>query len=110
MMKIIMKSLNLIFLTIIFISIIGCATILTKEGKFVKLFVKQEAPSNAEFLGDIETSFLGEPSVKGVKNYLRNKTAKMGGNLVVIDFIDVTYNRNDGTKMYSGDGRAYRVK
>ena len=80
---------------------------LTPEGKAVKLVMHEEAPDGAEFLGDIRTK--PRRTVTCIKNDMRNITARMGGNLVVIDTIhDFVFG---GTSSgYKGSGRAYFVE
>jgi len=90
-------------------TISSCATSLTPGGNNVRLVMKEEAPRECTLINDISTGMLGEPDVIGVKNFLRNKTAEMGGNLVVVDTIEVSYNQHGG-KYYTGTGRAYKCR
>jgi hypothetical protein len=85
-----------------------CTTELTKGAEAVKLIMKQEAPAEYELIGDIATSGAGEPTIIGVKNNLRNKTAELGGDLVVVDTIEM---HGEGDReWYSGNARAYKLK
>lgn len=77
---------------------------LTPDGKKVKLIIHEEAPAGAEYIGDIQSDVVYD--LTSVKNDLRNKAARMGGNLVVIDtFQSEIYEGK--TYGYSGSGRAY---
>lgn len=80
---------------------------LTPEGGSVRLLVHAEAPEDALFLGDLETKALDR--LEQVRNDLRNRTARLGGDLAVLD--DVQPEIRDGrTWGYIGIGRAYRLK
>jgi hypothetical protein len=79
---------------------------LTREGESVRLLVHSEAPEDAGLLGDIHTEILS--SLDYVKNDLRNRTARLGGDLVVLD--DIQQDVFEGeTRGYVGIGRAYRA-
>ena len=70
--------------------------------------MKEEAPKEYQLIDDITTTGIGESDIISVKNNLRNKTAELGGDLVVVDTIEMN-NREDGT-FYTGKGRAYKLK
>lgn len=104
-----MKRFFMYFVFLLVASItLSCATALTKQGETVKLLMKEEAPKEYELINDIETSLFGEPSVISVKNTLRNKAAEVGGNLVVVDTIEM--HQEDSRTWYTGNGRAYKLK
>jgi len=80
---------------------------LTPEGEKVKLLAHAEAPEGAVFLGDIHTGT--HLHIDYVKNDLRNQTARLGGDLMVLD--DIQQNIHDGqTWGYVGIGRAYKTR
>ncbi len=85
-------------------------TKLSPGGRGVKLIMKEEAPDSARLIDDIECD--QEESVTSAKNCMRNKTAELGGNLVVIDTVEVSYPdpSNRYMKVYTANGRAYRNK
>jgi hypothetical protein len=79
---------------------------LTPEGVCVQLLAHAEAPKDAVFLGDIHTKILYR--IEYVKNDLRNQTARLGGDLLVLD--DIQQDVLDGqTCGYIGIGRAYKA-
>jgi hypothetical protein len=80
-------------------------SVLSAEGKSVQLWVHREAPPEAEFLADIVVE---EGDQNRVKISLRNKAAKLGGNLLILDAITSTVH-NGNTIGYSGSGRVYRM-
>ncbi|GEM_PF-802562 len=94
---------------LILLSVTGClSTTLTEQGKKVQLLMKEEAPKEYQLIDDIATTGLGESDIIGVKNNLRNKTAALGGDLVVIDTIEM--HSGDAGTYYTGNGRAYKLK
>ena len=84
------------------------STKLTEKGKTVQLLMKEEAPKEYQLINDIATTGLGESDIIGVKNNLRNKTAELGGDLVVVDTIEM--HNGEGGTYYTGNGRAYKLK
>ena len=80
---------------------------LTPAGKNVKLLMHAEAPEHAEYIGDIQTKSLND--MLSVKNDLRNKAARLGGNLLVIDIIQSEFFQGK-TWGYIGCGRVYYLK
>jgi hypothetical protein len=78
--------------------------LLTPEGKNVKLVMHEEAPEEAEYIGDIQTKVVKH--LISIKNDLRNQAARMGGNLVVVDTFQSKIVRGR-TWGYSGSGRVY---
>jgi uncharacterized protein DUF4156 len=84
----------------------SCAS-LSEAGKGVKYATKAEAPSNCTELGEVTDGFMGSGSIGDVKISMRNNTAEMGGNFLVIDTIEKGYN-NNGSTYYKGSGRAYK--
>lgn len=80
---------------------------LTPDGERVQILIHAEAPEDAGLLGDIHTKTLG--TLDYVKNDLRNQTARLGGDLMVLD--DIQQEVYDGqTCGYIGIGRAYKAK
>lgn len=93
---------------LILLTVVGCfSTTLTEQGKKVQLLMKEEAPKEYQLINDIATTGLGESDIIGVKNNLRNKTAELGGNLVVVDTIEM---HSGEATYYTGNGRAYKLK
>lgn len=80
---------------------------LTPGGERVQILIHAEAPEDADFLGDIHTEI--RKHLDYVKNDLRNQTARLGGNLMVLD--DIQQEIQEGqTCGYIGIGRAYKAK
>lgn len=106
-----MKKLMFAGICICAISLLSCGSAqLTEGGKNVQYVTKQEAPKNYTKLGEVsvgETSFAS--SVAGAITMLRNETAKMGGDFLVIDVLEKFYGDN-GTFWYGANGRAYKSK
>jgi|SaaInlStandDraft_5_1057022.scaffolds.fasta_scaffold135386_2 hypothetical protein len=93
-------------ITLAFVVLIsGCTTFeLTSSGKKVKL-TKRE-PKNCKYIDDIEAKACGWDGCQGalqVKKVLRNKTAELGGNVVVLDTIG-----KGNTNHVSMTGRAFK--
>ncbi len=79
----------------------------TPGGAGVRLITHSEAPAGAVFLADIQTELHGR--LDCVKNDLRNRAAKLGADLVVLD--DIQQDVRDGDTIgYLGVGRAYRAE
>ena len=91
---------------------ISCAS-LSEGGKKVQYLTKQEAGPEYELIGEVNVGqglmSMGAFSVEDVKIKMRNQTAEMGGDLLVIDTIE-SHNNPDGSRRYSGTGRAYKKK
>jgi hypothetical protein len=80
---------------------------LTPGGERVQILIHAEAPEDAVLLGDIHTEIHSQ--LDYVKNDLRNQTARLGGDLMVLD--DIQQEIYEGqTRGYIGIGRAYKVK
>ncbi len=80
---------------------------LTPGGERVQILIHAEAPEDAVFLRDIHTGIHGQ--LDYVKNDLRNQTARLGGDLMVLD--DIQQEIYEGqTRGYVGIGRAYKTK
>lgn len=80
---------------------------LTPGGERVRILIHAEAPEDAVFLRDIHTEIHGQ--LDYVKNDLRNQTARLGGDLMVLD--DIQQEIYEGqTRGYVGIGRAYKTK
>jgi len=106
-----LKMKNIIKISLVLLAVMvvfsGCQTALTKEGSSVRVIMKEEPPAGAKMLATIESDMLSNhPSIVSVQNDLRNKTAKLGGNLLVVDVIVAT--SGEGGITYSGNGRAYK--
>lgn len=88
---------------------VGCLTAqLTPGGTNVEYVTKQEAPKAYKLLGDVSFGGLeGGSSVQDTIVRMRNKTAEMGGDFLVIDVIEKHYN-DQGGQWYTGNGRAYK--
>lgn len=76
-------------------------------GERVKLIMHAEAPADAVFLGDLHTVL--HRHLTYLKNDLRNQTARLGGDLVVLDDIQQEIFQSQ-TWGYIGIGRAYKTK
>jgi hypothetical protein len=80
---------------------------LTPAGERVQILIHAEAPEDAVLLGDIHTEIRSQ--LDYVKNDLRNQTARLGGDLMVLD--DIQQEIYEGqTRGYVGIGRAYKIK
>jgi len=84
----------------------ACAT-LTPGGQNVTYVTKQEAPTGYTFLGEVSLGMLeyGQ-SYKDTLIRLRNKTAEMGGDFLVVDSIESVQSGN--SSYFEGSGRAYK--
>ena len=102
------KILSLILVILLLGMFSSCASTLTVKGKEVKYFTKAEAPSNCKEIGEVELGFPKPISVSEAKIKLRNKTAEMGGDFLVIDTIEV--NGEGASKYYDATGRAYKCE
>lgn len=100
------KIIQLLIAAFLTSTILSCATTLTPEGQLVNLVTKKEAPAECELIDDVGTGFSGKIDANSVKKTLRNQTAELGGNLVVVDTIEA-HSGPDGT-FYKGTGRAYK--
>ncbi|KAB2931301.1 MAG: DUF4156 domain-containing protein [Leptonema illini] len=91
-------------------AILSCTspTLLTPGGNSVQLLMKEEAPAGKALINDIVCERVKD--IISAKNCLRNKTAELGGNLVVVDTIEVVYPNpsNPRMKLYTANGRAYK--
>ena len=89
------------------LSFSACGTSLSQGGQQVNYSTKQEPPSDCEMIDSVyhEGTFECEATVSSLQNALRNKTADLGGNFLVIDTI-VTINTKDGS-CFKGAGRAF---
>jgi len=85
------------------------AQTLTEGGKNVRYVVKEEAAKDCQELGEVsvgnESFGMPPTSIEEVKTRMRNKTAEMGGNFLVIDAISSLANVE-----FKGSGRAYKCK
>lgn len=95
-----MKKLFLIALTLNFVS---CAS-LSDSGKRVSIV--KEVSQSCQELGDLSSGNLAsKPSHSDVKNDLRNQTAELGGNTLIVDSLSAVPFGG-----YSGSGRAFTCK
>src|SRR5271154_3977589 len=96
---------------------------LNESAQNVKYSTKSEAPKDCKEIGEVSVgSFLPHVTMESVKNEMRNKTAEMGGNFLVIDEIKSVTSSTPPTigsnglligggsssDGYSGSGRAYQ--
>lgn len=100
-----MKKLTYLLL----IGLLGMATAcasLTEAGNKVKYVTKTEAPAECKEIGEVTDGMMGSSSISQVKIKLRNETGEKGGNFLVIETIEKSYNDQGGV-YYRGTGRAY---
>ena len=89
------------------IGLSSCAGLST-QGEKIRYVTKEEAPKDCKEIGDVTVGrIINLYSMKDVKNAMRNETAKMGGNFLVIDQTNYIPNPN-GLGGYEGTGRAYQ--
>jgi hypothetical protein len=96
---------------------------LNESAQNVQYSTKSEAPKDCKEIGEVSVdSFLPHVTMESVKNEMRNKTAAMGGNFLVIDEIKsvssstpLTVGSNglmttggSSSSGYAGSGRAYQ--
>jgi hypothetical protein len=82
---------------------------LNESGQHVKYATKSEAPKDCKELGEVSIGTLFPLfDMVSVKNSMRNKTAEMGGNYLVIDEIKSVHSANGSDSGYAGSGRAYQ--
>jgi hypothetical protein len=96
---------------------------LNESAQNVKYSTKSEAPKDCKEIGEVSVgSFLPHMTMESVKNEMRNKTAAMGGNFLVIDEIKSVSSSTPPTvganglmttggsssSGYAGSGRAYQ--
>lgn len=103
------KLVSLIILFLIFI--VSCASItLTEGGQNVKYTLKKEPESGYQEIGKVTVGqhvWEGAPDEEQAVIMIRNKTAEMGGNLVIIDAIEQK-NAPEGGVYFSASGKAYK--
>ncbi len=82
---------------------------LNESGQNVKYATKTEAPAECKEIGEVSVgSLVSMYDMTSVKNSMRNKTAEMGGNYLVIDGIKSIASTNGSSNGYVGTGRAYQ--
>lgn len=97
----------------LFIVITSCATSnsLSYEGEIVQYQDKGDPPKNAIYLGTLQTN--NNDSAISAINDLRNKTAQLGGDYLIIDIISKSIRQNIITDLvetiFSASGRAYQL-
>jgi Domain of unknown function (DUF4156) len=88
---------------------IGACASLNESGQNVKYATKSEAPAGCKEIGEVSVGSLFQMyDMTSVKNAMRNKTAEMGGNFLVIDDIKNVRGANGSSSGYAGSGRAYQ--
>ena len=108
-----MKKLFLFLIFIVSSSLfISCLEKLTKEGANVNYVIQEKAPKDCKMISALSDTKGSSSSDLIVR--MRNKTATLGGNFLVIDVMD-SATRIVGTGKsvtssvyYSGAGRAYK--
>lgn len=99
---------------VLFLFITSCATSksLSFEGETVQYQEKSDPPENAIYLGTIQTN--NNDSAISAINDLRNKTAQLGGNYLIVDIISNSVRQNMITGLvetvFSASGRAYQLE
>ncbi len=87
----------------------GSCAGLNESAQTVKYSTKSEAPAGCKEIGEVSSgSLVPLFDMTSVKNSLRNKTAEMGGNYLVIDAITNVSDTNGRSSGYAGSGRAYQ--
>ncbi len=82
---------------------------LSESAQNVKYATKSEAPAVCKEIGEVSAgSLMPMFDMTSVKNSLRNKTADLGGNYLVVDEIKNVPGVNGSSNGYAGSGRAYR--
>jgi hypothetical protein len=109
--------------TCVLLLVLASCSSLNESAQNVKYSTKSEAPKDCKELGEVSVgSFLPHVTMESVKNEMRNKTAAMGGNFLVIDEIKSVSSStppmvgSNGFMMgggssssgYAGSGRAYQ--
>jgi hypothetical protein len=88
---------------------VGSCASLNESGQNVKYSTKTEAPAGCNEIGEVSVgSLVAMYDMTSVKNSMRNKTAEMGGNYLVIDDIKNVRGANGSSSGYAGTGRAYQ--
>src|SRR5271156_4190796 len=103
--------------------LLGSCSGLNESAQNVKYSTKSEAPKECTEIGEVSVgAFLPHLTTESVKNEMRNKTAAMGGNVLVIDEIKTVTSSTPPTvgtngfmtgggstsSGYAGSGRAYQ--
>jgi hypothetical protein len=102
------RSLSVIALVITCLFTASCAS-LSESAQNVKYATKTEAPAGCKEIGEVSVgSLVSMYDMTSVKNAMRNKTAEMGGNYLVIDDIKTVAGANGSSSGYAGTGRAYQ--
>ena len=118
-----MKKTGFYVLMAICVLLLASCSGLNESAQNVKYSTKSEAPKDCKEIGEVSVgSFLAHVTMESVKNEMRNKTAAMGGNFLVIDEIKSVSSStpptvgSNGLMMgggfsssgYAGSGRAYQ--
>jgi hypothetical protein len=82
---------------------------LKESAQNVRYSTKSEAPKECREIGEVSVgSIFPLFDMTSVKNAMRNKTAEMGGNYLVIDDLKSVQSTNGSSGGYAGSGRAYQ--
>jgi hypothetical protein len=105
-----MKTLSLSVITLLPIcTFLGSCAGLKDSAQSVTYSTKTEAPKDCTEIGEVSVgSIFSLFDMTSVKNAMRNKTAEMGGNYLVIDELRSVQGTNGSSGGYAGSGRAYR--
>ena len=80
---------NIVFYVLLAVGALAAScSSLNESAQNVKYSTKSEAPKDCREIGEVSVgSILAHFTMESVKNEMRNKTAEMGGNFLVIDEI-----------------------
>ena len=114
---------NIVFYVLLAVCALAAScSSLNESAQNVKYSTKSEAPKDCREIGEVSVgSILAHFTMESVKNEMRNKTAEMGGNFLVIDEIKSVTSSTPPTigsnglligggsssDGYAGSGRAY---
>jgi Domain of unknown function (DUF4156) len=114
---------NIVFYVLLAVGALAAScSSLNESAQNVKYSTKSEAPKDCREIGEVSVgSILAHFTMESVKNEMRNRTAEMGGNFLVIDEIkSVTSSTppmigsnglliggGSSSDGYAGSGRAY---
>ncbi len=95
----------ILFMLLFTVASFGLLTQLTEEGEKVKYVKNQEAPANCVEVGIVSSGFIQlNMSENELMKQLRNKTANLGGNFLVVESVEAS----DAT--FKGKGIAYKCQ
>lgn len=94
-----------LFVLLFSIASFGLLTQLTEDGEKVKYVKNKKAPANCEEVGTVSSGFIQlNMSENELIKQLRNKTANLGGNFLVVESVEAS----DAT--FKGKGTAYKCQ